>query len=49
MFFFVAALLAFIDGIAIWFWMVIYRAYQHMKGVEEYDRGQTYKAKLNDV
>uniref|UniRef100_A0A914DBH8 Uncharacterized protein n=1 Tax=Acrobeloides nanus TaxID=290746 RepID=A0A914DBH8_9BILA len=46
-FFFVAAVLAFLDCIAIWFWMVVYRAYQHMKGVEEYDRGQTYQVKLN--
>uniref|UniRef100_A0A914EMB1 Uncharacterized protein n=1 Tax=Acrobeloides nanus TaxID=290746 RepID=A0A914EMB1_9BILA len=47
MFFFVAAVMAFLDCIAIWFWMVVYRAYQHMKGVEEYDRGQTYQVKLN--
>uniref|UniRef100_A0A914E527 Uncharacterized protein n=1 Tax=Acrobeloides nanus TaxID=290746 RepID=A0A914E527_9BILA len=37
MFFFVAAVMAFLDWIAIWFWMVVYRAYQHMKGVEEYE------------
>uniref|UniRef100_A0A914CPU8 Uncharacterized protein n=1 Tax=Acrobeloides nanus TaxID=290746 RepID=A0A914CPU8_9BILA len=45
-FFFAAAVMAFIDWIAIWLWMVVYRAYQHMKGVEEYDRGQTYQVKL---
>ena len=44
-----AAVMAFIDWIAIWLWMVVYRAYQHMKGVEEGDRGQTYQVKLNDV
>ena len=49
MLFSVAAVMAFADWIAIWFWVVIYRAYQHMKCVEEYDRGQTYQAKLNDV
>uniref|UniRef100_A0A914CHB7 Uncharacterized protein n=1 Tax=Acrobeloides nanus TaxID=290746 RepID=A0A914CHB7_9BILA len=48
-FFFEAAVMAFIDWIAIWFWMVIYRAYQHTKGIEEYDRGQTYQVKFNDV
>uniref|UniRef100_A0A914D9P4 DUF4203 domain-containing protein n=1 Tax=Acrobeloides nanus TaxID=290746 RepID=A0A914D9P4_9BILA len=45
----VAAVLAFADWIAIWFWMVVYRAYEHMKGVEEYDRGQNYQVKLNNV
>ena len=44
-----AAMMAFADWIAIWFWIVIYRAYQHMKGLEEDDREQTYQAKLNDV
>uniref|UniRef100_A0A914DQ82 Uncharacterized protein n=1 Tax=Acrobeloides nanus TaxID=290746 RepID=A0A914DQ82_9BILA len=48
MFFLMAAVMAFVDWIAIWFWMVVYRAYQHMKGVEE-DRGQTYQVKLNNV
>uniref|UniRef100_A0A914ELD0 Uncharacterized protein n=1 Tax=Acrobeloides nanus TaxID=290746 RepID=A0A914ELD0_9BILA len=34
-FLFMTAVLALADWIAIWFWMVVYRAYQHMKGVEE--------------
>ena len=45
----VGAVLAFFDWIAIWFWMVVFRAYQHMKGVEEDDQGQTYEVKLNTV
>uniref|UniRef100_A0A914CWR9 Uncharacterized protein n=1 Tax=Acrobeloides nanus TaxID=290746 RepID=A0A914CWR9_9BILA len=49
MLFVMAAVMAFVECIAIWFWMVVYRAYQHMKGVEEYDRGQTYQVKFNDV
>uniref|UniRef100_A0A914E8K3 MARVEL domain-containing protein n=1 Tax=Acrobeloides nanus TaxID=290746 RepID=A0A914E8K3_9BILA len=49
MIFFMAAVMAFVDWIAIWFWMVVYRAYQYMKGAEEYDRGQTYQVKHNDV
>jgi hypothetical protein len=49
MFLLMAAVMAFVDWIAIWFWMVVYRAYQHMKGVEEGDRGQTYQVKLNNV
>uniref|UniRef100_A0A914CCW5 Uncharacterized protein n=1 Tax=Acrobeloides nanus TaxID=290746 RepID=A0A914CCW5_9BILA len=48
-FFLMAAVMAFVECIAIWFWIVVYRAYQHMKGVEEYDQGQTYQVKLNDV
>uniref|UniRef100_A0A914CBD0 DUF4190 domain-containing protein n=1 Tax=Acrobeloides nanus TaxID=290746 RepID=A0A914CBD0_9BILA len=40
---FVAAVLAFIDWISIYLWMVVYRAYQLMKGVEEDGRRQTYQ------
>jgi hypothetical protein len=48
-FFSVAALMVFVDWIAIWFWMVVCRAYQHMKDVEEYGQGQTYQVKRNNV
>jgi hypothetical protein len=43
------AVMAYADGIAIWLWTVVYRAYQYMKGVVEDDRGQTYQVNLNDV
>jgi hypothetical protein len=49
MFFVMAAVMAFSNLIAIWFWIVVYRAYQHVKGVEEDGRGQIYQVKINYI